>query len=141
VNDVLMAAVAGGLRELLQSRGERVQGLMLRAMVPVSLHREQPGQARGNLDGAMVVPLPIGERDDIRRLRWIAAETARRKTKERPRGTLFRNGVIQRAFVRHAARQRFMNAYVANVPGPPVPCTWGERRCSSEPDLSRARRP
>jgi diacylglycerol O-acyltransferase len=77
VNDVLMAAVAGGYRELLQSRGERVQGLMLRAMVPVSLHREQPGQARGNLDGAMVVPLPIGERDDVRRLRWIAAETAR----------------------------------------------------------------
>jgi diacylglycerol O-acyltransferase / wax synthase len=126
VNDVLMAAVAGGLRELLLSRGERVQGLMLRAMVPVSLHREQPGQARGNLDGAMVVPLPIGERDDVRRLQWIAAETARRKTKERPPGgTLFRNGVIQRAFVRHAARQRFMNVYVANVPGPPVPLYLG----------------
>ncbi len=126
VNDVLITAVAGGLRELLQSRGERVEGLMLRAMVPVSLHREQPGQARGNLDGVMVVPLPIGEPDDIRRLRWIAAETARRKTKERPPGgTLFRNGVIQRAFVRHAARQRFMNVYVANVPGPPVPLYLG----------------
>jgi len=31
----------------------------------------------------MVVPLPIGEPDDDRRLRWIA-ETARRKKKPRP---------------------------------------------------------
>jgi diacylglycerol O-acyltransferase / wax synthase len=122
VNDVLLTAVAAGLRGLLQSRGERVDGLVLRAMVPVSLHHEQPGQARGNLDGVMMVPLPIGEPDDLRRLRWIAAETARRKTKSRPPGgTLFRNGLIQRAFIRHAARQRFMNVYVANVPGPPAP--------------------
>jgi diacylglycerol O-acyltransferase / wax synthase len=126
VNDVLLTAVAGGLRTLLQSRGEAVEGLVLRAMVPVSLHRDQPGQARGNLDGAMVVPLPIGEPDDVRRLQWIAAETARRKTKDRPPGgTLFRNGIIQRAFVRHSARQRFMNVYVANVPGPPVPLYLG----------------
>jgi diacylglycerol O-acyltransferase len=126
VNDVLLTAVAGGLRELLGSRRERVEGLVLRAMVPVSLHKEQPGQARGNLDGAMVVPLPIGEPDDVRRLRWIAAETARRKQKPRPPGgTLFRNGLIQRAFMRHSARQRFMNVYVANVPGPPVPLYLG----------------
>src|SRR4029450_13370966 len=111
-----------GLRRLLQSRGERVDGLVLRAMVPVSLHHEQPGQARGNLDGVMMVPLPIGEPDDLRRLRWIATETARRKMKSRPPGgTLFRNGLIQRRVTRHAARQRFMNVYVANVPGPPVP--------------------
>ena len=51
VNDVLLTAVAGGLRTLLASRGEPVGGLVLRAFVPVSLHREQPGQARGNLDG------------------------------------------------------------------------------------------
>jgi diacylglycerol O-acyltransferase / wax synthase len=122
VNDVLMTAVAGGLRKLLWNRGERVEGQMLRAMVPVSLHQERPGQARGNLDGAMVVPLPIGEPDEVRRLRWITAETVQRKKKSRPPGgTLFRNGLIQRAFVRHSARQRFMNVYVANVPGPPVP--------------------
>jgi diacylglycerol O-acyltransferase / wax synthase len=122
VNDVLLTAVAAGLRELLRSRGEPVEDLVLRAMVPVSLHHEQPGQARGNLDGVMIAPLPIGEPDDVQRLRWIAAETTRRKTKSRPPGgTLFRNGLIQRAFIRHSARQRFMNVYVANVPGPPVP--------------------
>ncbi|HZD74442.1 MAG TPA: wax ester/triacylglycerol synthase family O-acyltransferase [Actinomycetota bacterium] len=122
VNDVLLAAVAGGLRELLRGRGETVEGVVLRSFVPVSLHREQPDQARGNLDGAMVVPLPIGEPDPARGLRLIAAETAERKRKPRPPGSaLFWCPAIQRAFLRHLPRQRFMNVYVANVPGPPVP--------------------
>jgi diacylglycerol O-acyltransferase / wax synthase len=86
VNDVLMAALVGGLRELLLDRGERVDGLVLRAAVPVSLHQEQPGQAQGNRDGMMVVPLPIGEPDDVRRLWLIATETTRRKRRYRPQG-------------------------------------------------------
>jgi WS/DGAT/MGAT family acyltransferase len=122
VNDVLMAVLAGGLRELLVGRGERVDGVVLRAFVPVSLHSEQPGQARGNLDGAMLVPLPIGEPDNPRRLRLIAAETTERKQRSRPQGgTLFRNPLIQRAALRVVHRQHVMNTYAANVPGPPVP--------------------
>jgi diacylglycerol O-acyltransferase / wax synthase len=122
VNDVLMTALAGGLRELLLGRGERVDGLALRAFVPVSLHTGQPGQARGNLDGAMIVPLPVGEPDDERRLELIAADTATRKKQRRPQGgTLFRNVPIQRVALRLAPHQRVMNTYAANVPGPPVP--------------------
>ena len=122
VNDVLMAILAGGLRELLLGRGERVDGLILRAAVPVSLHTEQPGRARGNLDGMMVVPLPIGEPDGARRLRLIAAETATRKRKYRPQGgTLFRNVLVQRAALHLAPHQHVMSTYAANVPGPPVP--------------------
>jgi diacylglycerol O-acyltransferase len=45
---VVLAAVAAGLGRLLAGRGEDVQGLVLRAMVPISLHQEQPGQAQGN---------------------------------------------------------------------------------------------
>ena len=68
VNDVVLAAVAGGLRQLLASRGEDVRGLVQRAMVTISLHQEQPGQARGNKPGWMMVPLPLGEPDPVRRL-------------------------------------------------------------------------
>jgi diacylglycerol O-acyltransferase / wax synthase len=122
VNDVLIGVLAGGLRALLAGRGERVDGVVLRALVPVSLHGEQPGQARGNLDGAMVVPLPIGEPDHPRRLRLIAADTTERKQRARPQGgTLFRNPLIQRAALRVVHRQHVMNTYAANVPGPPVP--------------------
>ena len=75
VNDVLLTAVAAGYADLFSRRGERTDGVILRAFVPVSLHQEQPGAARGNVDAGMLVPLPIGERDDVRRLELIAAET------------------------------------------------------------------
>jgi diacylglycerol O-acyltransferase / wax synthase len=129
VNDVLLAVLAGGLRALLAGRGERVDGLVLRAAVPVSLHREQAGPARGNLDGMMGVPLPVGEPDDARRLRLIAADTAQRKRKPRPQGgSVFRNLPVQRALLRLAAHQHAMNTYAANVPGPPVPLYFAGAR-------------
>jgi diacylglycerol O-acyltransferase len=122
INDILLTAVARGYGALLRSRGESVDGLVLRAFVPVSLHQEQPGQARGNVDAGMVVPLPISEPDDVRLLERIAADSAERKKKTRPpAGNLFPSVLLQRAFLRLMPHQRFMNAYVANVPGPPVP--------------------
>jgi diacylglycerol O-acyltransferase len=124
VNDVVLTAVAGGLRELLRSRGEDVEDLVLRAMVPVSLHQQQPGQARGNLDGMIVVPLPAGEPDPARLLPLIAAETAQRKAKAHPQamGTgIFRFTAARRAALRLASRQRRFTLLVTNVPGPPVP--------------------
>jgi WS/DGAT/MGAT family acyltransferase len=123
VNDVVLAAVAGGLRQLLASRGEPVQELVLRVMVPISLHQEQPGQARGNQDGIMMVPLALGEPDPVRRLDLIAAETALRKHNAHPQvtGGIFRFVAVQRASYRHLPRQRSVNLSVTNVPGPPVP--------------------
>jgi WS/DGAT/MGAT family acyltransferase len=123
INDVLLAAVAGGLSQLLAGRDEDVQGLVLRAMVPISLHHEQPGQARGNQPGWMMVPLPLAEPDPVRRLQLIAAETAARTHKARPQtgSGIFRFVAGQRAWYRHFPRQRSVNLVVTNVPGPPVP--------------------
>jgi diacylglycerol O-acyltransferase / wax synthase len=123
VNDVVLAAVAGGLRRLLAGRGEPVEGLVLRVMVPISLHREQPGQARGNQDAIMLVPLPLGEPDPVRRLDLIAAETAARKQQARPQmgSGIFRFVAVQRVWYRFLAHQRSVNLTVTNVPGPPLP--------------------
>jgi WS/DGAT/MGAT family acyltransferase len=124
VNDVVLAAVAGGLRELLGNRGERVDELVLRVMVPVSLHREQPGRARGNLDGLIVVRLPLGEPDPVRLLEAVAAETAERKRKPRPQAMstgIFRFTLARRALMRVSAHQHVLNLTVTNVPGPPIP--------------------
>ncbi len=123
VNDVVLAAVAGGLRELLASRGEDVHGLVQRAMVTISLHDEQPGQARGNKPGWMMVPLPLGEPDPVRRLEVIAAETAARKHKPRPEAGsgIFRVVAGQRVWYRMFPRQRSVNLVVSNAAGPPVP--------------------
>ena len=123
VNDAVLAAVAGGFRELLQSRGENVVGLVLRAMVPVSLHHPSLGPAQGNRYGVTVVSLPVGEPGTAQGLRSIAAQTAWRK--EQPRrawGTgLSGSPLVQRLAIRVADRQHFIHVHVANVPGPGSP--------------------
>jgi WS/DGAT/MGAT family acyltransferase len=123
VNDVVLAAVAGGLRELLAGRGEDVDGLVQRAMVTISLHDERPGQAHGNRPGWMMVPLPLGEPDPARRLALIAAETAARKHQARPEAGsgVFRFVAGQRMWYRRFEKQRSVNLVVTNAPGPPIP--------------------
>ena len=123
VNDVVLAAVAGGLRQLLASRGEDVHGLVQRAMVTISHHDERPGEAQGNKPGWMMVPLPVGESDPARRLELIAAETRARKDKARPEAGsgIFRFVAGQRIWYRMFPRQRSVNLVVSNVPGPPTP--------------------
>ena len=81
----MLAAVAGGLRDLLPTHGEPVGDLVLRASVPVSLRQEQAGRLLGNQVGWMAVPLPVGEPCHARRLALIAAATAERKKNARPR--------------------------------------------------------
>src|SRR5262249_25077297 len=123
VNDVVLAAVTGGLRQLLASRGEDLHGLVQRAMVTISLHQEQPGQAQGNKPGWMMVPLPLAEPAAVRGLDLIAAETAARKQRARPEAGsgIFRFAAGQRAWYRHFPRQRSVNLVVTNVAGPPAP--------------------
>jgi diacylglycerol O-acyltransferase len=123
VNDVVLAAVAGGLRELLAGRDEDVRGLVQRAMVTISLHEQGPGEAHGNKPGWMMVPLPLGEPHAVRRLELIAAETATRKHKARPEAGsgIFRFVAGQRGWYRQFPRQRSVNLVVTNAPGPPVP--------------------
>jgi len=121
VNDAVMAAVAGGLRDLLRSRGEPVENLVLRAVVPMSLHHDVENEP-ANLDAVMPVRLPIGEPDPFRRLGLIVADTAARKRQPRANPFSFIMGVrfVQQAFLRGYDRQRLVNVYVANVPGPPA---------------------
>lgn len=121
VNDVVLAAVASGLRDLFASRGELLDGLMQRAMVTISQHDEEPGQAKGNKPGWMMVPLPLDQPDPSRRLELIAAETAARKQRARPEAGsgIFRFIAAQRLWYRLFPRQRSVNIVVSNVPGPP----------------------
>jgi diacylglycerol O-acyltransferase / wax synthase len=71
----------------------------------------------------MGVLLPLGEPGHARRLQLIAAETPQRKKNAHLQLTsgIFRFARAQRAFCRFLARQRYMNMFVSNVPGPPAP--------------------
>jgi WS/DGAT/MGAT family acyltransferase len=121
VNDVLLTVLAGGLRALLIHRGEPVEGVVMRIYVPVSLRHGHYADARGNLIGQMVVPVPIRLSDPAERLLQIAAETARRKTRSRPSlGKMPSRGLLGRAMLRLIDRQR-VNVTSADLPGPPFP--------------------
>ncbi len=68
VNDVLMAALAGGLRRYLLEHGEVPPGFGVRGVVPVNLRR--PGEAHllGNRFGLVFLGLPLGLEDALERL-------------------------------------------------------------------------
>jgi diacylglycerol O-acyltransferase len=72
VNDVLLGALAGAFRRLLENRGDPVEGRELRVTVPVNLRpMEQRDGSLGNYFGLAFVPLPIGEADLGERIRII----------------------------------------------------------------------
>jgi len=123
VNDVLLAVLTGGLRDLLASRGEPVSELFLRTMVPVSHHGEHPDHGVANYDGGMLIPLPLAETDPARKLRVITTETARRKQRPQPimGSGLLSTTLVQKLVLRLIPYQRLGNLSVSNVPGPPMP--------------------
>jgi len=121
VNDVLLSVIAGGLRGLLGSRGEPIEGVILPIFVPVSLRRGKSGQEGGNLISQMVVPIPLGVADPGQRLKQIAVETAKRKVVSRPSlGTMFRSRLIRRVMLKLIIRQH-LNVVSADLPGPKTP--------------------
>ena len=121
VNDVLLAATAGGLRAVLRRRGEPDKGTTVRAYVPVSLRPRAGGPQQGNLIAQMAVPLAMCEPDAGDELRRIAAETATRKMRARTSlGTLIRGRLVRRLMLFAVMRQR-VNVTTASIPGPAVP--------------------
>ena len=77
VNDVVLAAVAGGLRRWLRHRDRSPE--LVRVQVPVSMHRPDEEEATGNRDSFLNVDLPLDEPDPVRRLLAIHDETRDRK--------------------------------------------------------------
>jgi diacylglycerol O-acyltransferase len=68
VNDVLLTVVSGALRRYLQSRGQKVDGLNFRAVVPVNLRKPGTEEELGNKFGLVFLSLPIGITDPGDRL-------------------------------------------------------------------------
>ena len=123
VNDVVLTVVTGGVRDLLAARGELARGMEVRVSVPVTLRR--PGTARelGNEVGVIVPSLPVDEPDAIHRLEATAAATAAAKAEQHPAyvqglmAWLAAVGLV----LPFARRQRMVNFFVTNVPGPRTP--------------------
>jgi diacylglycerol O-acyltransferase / wax synthase len=68
INDVVLASVAGALRTYLLSRDQPIEGLSLRAVVPVNLRAIEEAAGLGNGFGLVFVPLPIGIEEPLDRV-------------------------------------------------------------------------
>jgi WS/DGAT/MGAT family acyltransferase len=125
VNDVVLAAVAGGLGRFLVDRGTDVAGLQLRACVPVSVRTEDKSGAAGNEITIMTAPLPVGVTDPLRRLRLVHASMQHLKESRQAEGAKVLTAVenaLPPAVLARASRlgfsSRMYNLLVTNVPGP-----------------------
>jgi diacylglycerol O-acyltransferase len=125
VNDVVLAAVAGALGRHLRRAGHPTDGLVLRAMVPVSVRADPERGALGNRVSAIYAPLPVGVTDPIERLRAVHEATRDLKSSGQAVGAEvltqiagFAPPTIMAQAARLQSRQRLFNLVVTNVPGP-----------------------
>ena len=68
VNDILMAALAGGLRRYLLTRGQLAPTFDVRGVVPVNLRPPSEAHLLGNRFGLVFLELPLGIEDSLDRL-------------------------------------------------------------------------
>lgn len=128
VNDVVLTVVAGAVGEFLQRRHFSLGGLDFQAAVPVSVRDAADTNRTGNRVSAWLFPLPIRERDPVRRYRAVCEYSARLKDSRHADGGEMltqaaewtsANVVTLAALV--ANQTQPFNLIVTNVPGPPIP--------------------
>ncbi|HEY2535719.1 MAG TPA: wax ester/triacylglycerol synthase family O-acyltransferase [Solirubrobacteraceae bacterium] len=128
VNDVVLAVVAGALREFLIARGLRTEGVELRALVPVSVRAEDEHHQGGNRIVVMRGPLPVYIADPVQRLRFVSHAMEGLKESKQALGAEVIAGAQNFApptILAQASRLNFstrlFNLIVTNVPGPQFP--------------------
>jgi len=89
VNDVVLAVIAGALRSYLHDHGAAVDGLGVRALVPVNIRRAGEHLTLGNRVSAMFATLPLGIADPLDRLHAVARDTRGLKDRGQQEGFEF----------------------------------------------------
>lgn len=130
VNDILLASASGALRSYMLERGEQLDGVTIRATVPVNLRPLEHAKQLGNHFGLVFLELPVGEDNPMRRLERIAAcMRVLRKSRQAVAtfGALAAIGMAP-ASVQAFALEMFSrkaSAVATNVPGPQMPLFLG----------------
>jgi WS/DGAT/MGAT family acyltransferase len=133
VNDVVMAAITGGFRDLLIGRGESTDRT-LRTMIPVSVRRPDERGTYNNRVSAMFAELPVNIEDPVARLLALTAQMEDLKeSKQAVAGEVltslggFAPPLLLTLGARAAVRfpQKALNTGTTNVPGPQFPLYAG----------------
>ena len=134
VNDVVLAAISGGFRDLLLSRGESPATTELRSLVPVNARPAGADLVYDNEVSALVATLPVQIEDPIGRLLAVRNQMDELKGSHAADVGLTMTGMlafVPPALVANATRQAtqrgigrtqsFIHTVTTNVPGPQVP--------------------
>ncbi|WP_326527339.1 WS/DGAT domain-containing protein, partial [Dokdonella sp.] len=126
VNDVLLACASGALRSYLLDQGDEVDGLTIRATVPVNLRPLEHAKKLGNHFGLVFLELPVGEANPLRRLERVGAcmrELKRSRQAIVTLGLLAALGMGPQALQAPALElfSRKATTVATNVPGPQQP--------------------
>jgi WS/DGAT/MGAT family acyltransferase len=126
INDVLITAIAGGLRRYMLGRGEEVEGVDFRATVPVNLRKPEEMGELGHKFGLVYLKLPIYIEDVLERLHEVRQRMSDLKNSSEAAVAL---AILSGIGLTPAdVQQQLVNVFGAkatavmtNVPGPPVP--------------------
>jgi WS/DGAT/MGAT family acyltransferase len=126
VDDIVLAAVAGGLRRLFESRGQGVDHV--RAMTPVSLRLEEASEslARGSKVSSLFLDLDLAEPDPWLRYRKVAAAVGASSNggATEPTGPLRFAGLapplVQSVVARLAYTPGLFNVTINSLPNSPI---------------------
>jgi len=143
VNDVVLAAVGGGLHDLLDARGEATRGRVLRVMVPVSVRSRAEQGDIGNRVAPAFVDIPVGAMKPTTRLRRVRSATAALKSSAMAVSAdsiialgAYAPPALHAMAARLVSRNRWFNLVVSNIPAPQVPMYLaGARLVASYPAM------
>jgi WS/DGAT/MGAT family acyltransferase len=148
LNDVVLSAVSLALGRYLRAQGHDTEGVVLKAMVPVSVRADSERGALGNKVAAMWAPLPVGVENAAECLAQVRRAMEDLKHSGQAVGAQvltnlagFAPPTILSQAARLQARQRYFNLVVTNVPGPQFPLyLLGRRLKTLYPVVPLARR-
>jgi len=123
VNDLLIAATAGAFRHYLQSRGDAVDNIEIRALVPVNMRAPDDDGALGNRFGLVALDLPIDIEHPLARLHAVRDRMQALRSSLQPivvLNLLHALGMAPKAVQQQAVDllAAKASAVITNVPGP-----------------------
>jgi WS/DGAT/MGAT family acyltransferase len=130
VNDVVLAAITRGFRDLLEARGELTDGLVVRSLVPVSTRNQDEQGVTSNRVSAVLVNLPVGEPEPLQRLALLRDQMDDLKRTSQAVGAEILTGMLGFAAptllalgsrTAFSLPQPLVQTVTTNVPGPRFP--------------------
>ncbi|GAC1617435.1 MAG: wax ester/triacylglycerol synthase family O-acyltransferase [Candidatus Dormibacteraceae bacterium] len=130
VNDVVLAVITRGFRDLLLSRNENIEGKVVRTLVPVSVRSESERGTYNNRVSGLFPGLPVGLDDPVERLENLRQQmNVFKESGQAVAGDVLTqlSGFAPPMFLSLSARlgtrfqQQLVQTVTTNVPGPQFP--------------------